>query len=64
MAEQKNFLVSARNSLLGSEVEFLDEIQTKSLLFTVTSTALRFLFLQTHPTSYSFYSSVNVHYTM
>jgi hypothetical protein len=51
-----------------TEAEFLDEISKSlkdfsSLLFTVPSTqqstaALRFIFLQTHATSYSFYSSV------
>jgi hypothetical protein len=50
------------------EAEFLDEIQTKVLrmfLLAVHSDlskfALRFLFLQTHATSHSFYSSVTVH---
>ncbi len=42
------------------EVEFLDEIQTKVFLLSIQSHlysfALRFLFLQTHATSYSFYS--------
>ncbi len=45
---------------LSPEAEFLDEIQTKVLLLKVTSAvcsfALRFLFLQTHATSYSFFS--------
>ncbi len=57
--------MDGRNTADWSEAKFLDEIQTKvlrvsSLLFTATSTALpwRFLFLQTHATSYSFYSSV------
>jgi hypothetical protein len=49
----------------------LDEIQTK--VFRVSflaihshrySFALRFLFLQTHATSYSFYGSITVHYTV
>jgi hypothetical protein len=45
------------------EAVFLDEIPTKefsSLLFTVTSTpsALRLIFLQTHATSYNFFSSI------
>ncbi len=47
--------------------EFLDEIQTKVLgVFLLAihghlhSFALRFLFLQTHATSYSFYSSVTI----
>jgi hypothetical protein len=50
------------------EVKFLDEIQTKVLrVFLLAihshlySFALRFLFLQTHATSYSLYSSVTVH---
>jgi hypothetical protein len=49
---------------LYSEAEFLDEIQTKVLrVFLLAihrhhySFALRFLVLQTHATSYSFYSS-------
>jgi hypothetical protein len=51
-----------------TETEFLGEIQTKVLrVFLLAipshlySFALRFLFLQTHATSYSFYSSVTVH---
>jgi hypothetical protein len=50
------------------ETEFLNEIQTKDLgVFLLAihshlcSFALRFLFLQTHKTSYSFSSSVTVH---
>ncbi len=50
------------------EAEFLDENQKKVLrVFLLAihshlySFALRFLFLQTHATSYSFYSSFNVH---
>jgi hypothetical protein len=48
---------------LYTEADFLEEIQTKVvrvfiLLFTV---ALGYLFLQTHATSYSFYSSATVH---
>jgi hypothetical protein len=50
------------------EAEFLDEIQTKVLRVFILaihshlySFALRFIFLQTHTTSYSFYSSVTVH---
>jgi hypothetical protein len=54
----------------GSTVpEFLDEIQTKDLsffLFAIHSHlytfSLRFLFLQNHATSYSFCSSVTVHF--
>ncbi len=56
----------------GEEAEFLNEIQTKDLrvfLLAIHShlyiqLALRFLFLQTHATSYSFCSSllVTVHY--
>jgi hypothetical protein len=58
-----NLLGENNKNIPGAE--FLDEIQTKvsrvsSFLFRVTSTvysfALRFLFLQTHATSYSFYS--------
>jgi hypothetical protein len=52
--------------LKSTEAEFLDEIQTKvlSLFFLafhshLYSFALRFLFLQTHTTSYSFYSSLS-----
>ncbi len=51
------------------EAEFLDEIQTRVLrLFLLAihwhlySFALRFLFLPTPATSYSFYSSVTVHF--
>jgi hypothetical protein len=49
------------------ETEFWEKIHTKvfrvsSLLFShLYSFALRFIFLQTHATSYSFYSSVHVH---
>ncbi len=50
------------------EAEFLDEIQTKVLkafLLAIqshlNSFALKFLFLKTHATSYSFYSSATVH---
>jgi hypothetical protein len=51
------------------EAKFLDEIQTKgfsSLLIHchVYSFALRFLFLQTHATSYYFYTKVTVHCTV
>jgi hypothetical protein len=52
-----------------SEAEFLDEIQTKvSRVFLLAihshlySFALRFLFLQTHATTYNFYSSVTAHF--
>jgi hypothetical protein len=51
-----------------TEAEFLDEIQKKFwrvFLFAIHShlysSALSFLFLQTHATSYSFHSSVSVH---
>jgi hypothetical protein len=51
-----------------TEAEFLDEVQTKVFrVFLLTihshlySFALRFLFLQTHATSYSFCNSVIVH---
>jgi hypothetical protein len=51
------------------EAEFLDEIQTNVLrIFLLAiyshlySFALRFLFLQTQATSYSFYSSVTLHF--
>ncbi len=54
-----------------TEAEFLDEIQTKVLrVFLLDirshlySFTLKFLFLQTHATSYSFYSSVTVQYTV
>ncbi len=50
------------------EDEFWDEIQTKILrVFLLAihihlySLALRFIFLQTHATSYSFYISVTAH---
>jgi hypothetical protein len=50
------------------EAEFLDEIQTKSLQSfppcysqSPLQLALRFIFLQTHATSYSFHSPVTVH---
>jgi hypothetical protein len=55
-------------SFYQSEAEFLDEIQTKVLrVFLLAihshlySFALSIIFLQTHATSYSFYSSVTVH---
>ncbi len=44
-----------------SEAEFLDEIQTKVLgifLLAIHSHLYSFAFLQTHATSYSFYSLV------
>jgi hypothetical protein len=49
-----------------AEAEFFKEIQTKVLIvfllaIHLTSFALKFLFLQTHETFYSFYSSVTVH---
>ncbi len=58
-----------RQGLRGlPEAEFLDEIQTKvlwvfllSIYSFLYSFALRFLFLQIHETSYSFYSSTTVH---
>jgi hypothetical protein len=44
------------------EVEFLGEIKTKVFLLAIQSHlysfALRYLFLQTHATSYSFYSAL------
>ncbi len=53
---------------LNTETEFLDEIQTKILrVFLLAihshlySFALRFQFLQTHASSYSFYSSDTEH---
>ena len=65
------FCVSGRfRKCLGqcSEAEFLDKILTKVLrVFLLAihnhiySFALRFLFLETHTTSHSFYSSVTVH---
>ncbi len=55
------------DQLMGTETEFLDEIQTKVLrvfllviLSHLYSFALRYLFLQTHAASYSFYNSVSV----
>ncbi len=52
-----------------AEVEFLDEIQTKVLRVVLlavhshlNSFVLRFIFLKTHATSYSFYSSVTEQY--
>jgi hypothetical protein len=55
-------------SVTHTEAKFLDKIQTKVLrVFLLAihshiySLALRFLFLQTHATSYIFYSSVTVH---
>jgi hypothetical protein len=55
--------------MAGTEAEFLDEIQTKVLRAFlhaihrhIYSFALRFLsFLQTHVTSYYFFSKVDVH---
>ncbi len=54
--------------VVSPEAEFLDEIQTKVFrVFLIAihshlySFALIFLFLQTHATSYNFYSSVTVH---
>ncbi len=51
-----------------TEAQFLDEIQTKVLRVFLPAIhrhlfnfALRFLFLQTNATSYSFYSSVTAH---
>jgi hypothetical protein len=62
----------ARHALIKHpEAEFLDEIQTKIFrvfllafhihFYMYSFFALRLLFLQTHATSYSFYSSVFVH---
>jgi hypothetical protein len=55
-------------SSMNPEAEFVDEIQTKVLrVFLLAfhshlySFTLRFLFLQSHVISYSFYSSVTVH---
>jgi hypothetical protein len=52
-----------------TEAEFLDKIQTKVLRVALLSIhshlysfASRFLFLQTHATSYDFHSSVTVHW--
>ncbi len=60
-----------KEELIWTEAKFLDEIQTKVLrVFLLAkhshlySFALRFLFLQTHATSYSCYSSVTVQYTV
>jgi hypothetical protein len=46
--------------LISTEAEFVDEIQSFLLAIhsPLYSFAMRFLFLQTHATSYSFYSSV------
>jgi hypothetical protein len=46
-----------------TEVEFLDEIRTKVIrVFShLFSFALGFIFIQSHATSYSFYSSVTVY---
>ncbi len=61
---------SIQNTLVSvcTGAEFLDEVQTKVLrVFLLAiqshlySFSLRFLFLQTHATSYSFYSSATVH---
>ncbi len=56
---------SSQGNIISPEAEFLDETQTKDLrVFLLAihshlySFALRFLFLQTHSTSYNFYSSV------
>ncbi len=52
---------------MSSEAEFLDETQTKVLgvfLLAIHSHIYSFLFLQTHATSYSFYSSVTILYTV
>jgi hypothetical protein len=50
---------------ISPEDEFLDKIQTKFFLLAIHSHlysfALRFLFIQTHATSYSFYGSVTEH---
>ncbi len=58
--------MNGRNSC--PEAEFLDEIQTKTLRVFILaihshlcSFALRFIFLQTHATSSSFYSSFTIH---
>ena len=55
-------------ALSTAAAEFLDEIQTKVLRVVLLaihshlySFALIFIFLQTHATSYSFYSSVTAH---
>jgi hypothetical protein len=57
--------------VIHTEAEYLDEIQTKvfrvfllAIHSQLYSFALRFLFLQTLATSYSFYSSVTVLYTI
>jgi hypothetical protein len=62
---------SLPNPLHFPEAEFLDEIQTKVLRVSLLaihshlySFGFRFLFLQTHATSYSFHGSVTVQYTV
>jgi hypothetical protein len=60
-------LTRVRAFPLSPETEILDEIKTKVIRVFILaihshlySFALRFLFLQTHATSYNFYSSVTV----
>ncbi len=62
---QRYILYTVQSSL---EAEFLDKIKTKvfrvfllAIHSPLYSFALRFIFLQTHVTSYSFYSSFTVH---
>ena len=64
----ENLIIVPRICTVSTEAEFLDEIQAEILrvfLLAIHShlyiVALRFLFLQTHTTSYSFYSSDTVH---
>jgi hypothetical protein len=63
---RRNHLVAAYPA--SSEAEFLHEFQTKVFLLAIYSHlysfVLRFSFLPTHATSYSFYSSVTVQYTV
>ncbi len=68
MSKTMNSFYSVRLCLFHQESEFLDKIQTKVLrVFHLAihsnfcSFAWRFLFLQTHATSYNFYSSIDIH---
>ncbi len=65
---EESCLLCAQTLSMGManpEAQFLDEIQAKVFLLVIhghlCSFALRFLFLQTHATSYSFFSSFTVH---
>ncbi len=61
LARVKSYWPQTEYKEVGSEAEFLDVIQTKDLLVFLLaiyshlySFAFRFIFLQTHATSYSF----------